>query len=107
MAQGIIYRFNSKKIDRVLNDAKQSNDEVIGSNGSVKLGSAGKVMFVNDNTIQINKDEGGNEIYNPDIVDDKWTQIEPDKTLEQRVKSIEDLHIKTRLEELEKVRSIE
>ena len=107
MAQAIIYRINSKKIDRVLKNAKQNNNEVIGSNGSVKLGSAGGVMFVADNTVQINKDKEGNETYTPDVIDDKWIQIGSGKTLEQRVKSIEDLHIKTRLEELEKVRSIE
>ena len=106
MAQAIIYRKDSKKIDGVLNNAKQDGDVIIGDNGSIKLGSAGRVIFIADNTVQIGRDEEDKEVYNPNVIDDKWIQIESDKTLVQRVKALEDLDIKTRLDKLEKPEEI-
>lgn len=103
MAQGIVYRFDTKKIAKVINNARIVDKMVIGDNGSVRIGEAGKCVLVTDNTVMISRDKEGNEIYMPDIYDKKWTQIEAKKTIEERLSNIESetVSVKTRIEKLE------
>jgi len=103
MAQGIIYRFNTNKIAKVINNARISGNNVFGDNGSVRIGEAGRCILVADNTVQIIEDEKGNEIYKPDIYNEKWIQVEAKKTIEERLSNIENetVSVKTRIEKLE------